>query len=44
LREFARRGVILVPPEVGRRRLDEEIRSGRKGEAEVIIGGVGDRL
>jgi acyl transferase domain-containing protein/NAD(P)H-dependent flavin oxidoreductase YrpB (nitropropane dioxygenase family)/NAD(P)-dependent dehydrogenase (short-subunit alcohol dehydrogenase family) len=44
LREFARRGVTLVPPEVGRRRLDEEIRSGRKGEAEVIIGGLGDQL
>ena len=44
LREFARRGVTLVPPEVGRRRLDEEIRCGRKGEAEVIIGGIGDQL
>ncbi|MBC8263460.1 MAG: SDR family NAD(P)-dependent oxidoreductase [Anaerolineales bacterium] len=44
LREFARRGVSLVPPDVGRRRLDEEIRRGRKGEAEVIIGGLGDQL
>jgi acyl transferase domain-containing protein/NAD(P)H-dependent flavin oxidoreductase YrpB (nitropropane dioxygenase family)/NADP-dependent 3-hydroxy acid dehydrogenase YdfG len=44
LREFARRGVTLVPPEVGRRKFDEEICYGRKGEAEVIIGGAGDRL
>ncbi len=44
LREFARRGVTLVPPEVGRRKFYEEIRFGRKGEAEVIIGGLGDQL
>jgi NAD(P)-dependent dehydrogenase (short-subunit alcohol dehydrogenase family) len=38
-RQFAERGVHLIPPSVGRRRLDEELRYGRKGEVEVIIGG-----
>jgi NAD(P)-dependent dehydrogenase (short-subunit alcohol dehydrogenase family) len=38
-RQFAERGVHLIPPAVGRRRLNEELRYGRKGEVEVIIGG-----
>ena len=38
-RQFAQRGVHLIPPSVGRRRLNEELRYGRKGEVEVIIGG-----
>jgi NAD(P)-dependent dehydrogenase (short-subunit alcohol dehydrogenase family) len=37
-REFARRGVALIPVEQGCRMLEEEIRRGRKGEAEVVIG------
>ena len=36
-REFARRGLALIPPEVGKRRLTDELRYGRKGEGEVII-------
>jgi acyl transferase domain-containing protein/NADP-dependent 3-hydroxy acid dehydrogenase YdfG len=39
-RQFAERGVELIPVEVGCRRLEEEIRLGRKGEAEVVIGGL----
>ncbi len=38
-REFARRGVSLVPAEIGVQRLVEEINYGRKGEAEVLICG-----
>lgn len=37
-RQFARRGVALIAPAAGRRRFDEELRLGRKGEAEVLIG------
>ncbi|HEY63310.1 MAG TPA: SDR family NAD(P)-dependent oxidoreductase [Caldilineae bacterium] len=40
-REFARRGVDLIPPEVGVRRFIEELRYGRKGEAEVLVCGEG---
>lgn len=40
-RQFAERGVHLIPPSVGRRRLNEELRYGRKGEVEVLIGGGG---
>ncbi len=36
--EFARRGVALIPVAEGCRRLLEELRAGRKGEAEVVIG------
>jgi NAD(P)-dependent dehydrogenase (short-subunit alcohol dehydrogenase family) len=38
-RQFAERGVVLIPPEVGCRMLMEELRFGRKGEVEVLIGG-----
>ena len=38
-RQFAERQVALIPPDVGCRMLLEELRSGRKGEAEVLIGG-----
>jgi NAD(P)-dependent dehydrogenase (short-subunit alcohol dehydrogenase family) len=38
-RQFAERGVELIPAETGCRMLDEELRRGRKGEAEVVIGG-----
>jgi NAD(P)-dependent dehydrogenase (short-subunit alcohol dehydrogenase family) len=37
-REFARRGVALIPVEQGCRMLEEELRRGRKGEAEIVIG------
>jgi NAD(P)-dependent dehydrogenase (short-subunit alcohol dehydrogenase family)/acyl carrier protein len=42
-KQFAERGVELIPESVGLRRLEEEIHFGRKGEAEVIIGGGGSR-
>ena len=38
-RQFAERGVVLIPPDVGCRMLVEELRLGRKGEAEILIGG-----
>jgi NAD(P)-dependent dehydrogenase (short-subunit alcohol dehydrogenase family) len=38
-KQFAKSGVVLVPPSVGVQKLDEELRYGRKGEAEVIIAG-----
>jgi acyl transferase domain-containing protein/NAD(P)H-dependent flavin oxidoreductase YrpB (nitropropane dioxygenase family)/NAD(P)-dependent dehydrogenase (short-subunit alcohol dehydrogenase family) len=38
-RQFAERGVELIPPDLGCLMLDEELRSGRNGEAEVVIGG-----
>jgi len=39
MRQFAERGVHLIEVPVGLRRLAEELRHGRKGEAEVVIGG-----
>jgi acyl transferase domain-containing protein/NAD(P)H-dependent flavin oxidoreductase YrpB (nitropropane dioxygenase family)/NADP-dependent 3-hydroxy acid dehydrogenase YdfG len=36
-RQFADRGVGLIPLEAGCRLLDEELRRGRKGEAEVLV-------
>src|SRR5207247_1637367 len=38
-RQFAERGVELIPLEVGCRKLEEELRFGAKGDAEVVIGG-----
>jgi acyl transferase domain-containing protein/NAD(P)H-dependent flavin oxidoreductase YrpB (nitropropane dioxygenase family) len=38
-RQFAERGVELIPAEAGRRMMDEELRLGAKGETEVMIGG-----
>ncbi|WP_165252314.1 type I polyketide synthase [Paludisphaera soli] len=40
-RQFADRGVVLIPPDVGCGMLLDELRSGRKGEVEVLIGGAG---
>jgi NAD(P)-dependent dehydrogenase (short-subunit alcohol dehydrogenase family)/acyl carrier protein len=37
-REFARRGVGLIPVAVGCRLLDDELRRGRKGEVEIVVG------
>ena len=38
-KQFAERGVELIAPTVGLRYLEEELRFGRKGEAEVVVGG-----
>ena len=38
--EFERRGVRLIPIDVGCEMLVEELERGRKGEAEVVIGGM----
>jgi NAD(P)-dependent dehydrogenase (short-subunit alcohol dehydrogenase family) len=38
-RQFEARGVPLIAPACGRRALDRELRYGRKGEAEVVLGG-----
>ncbi len=38
-RQFAERGVTLIPLQVGCRMLDEELRCGKKGEVEVVVGG-----
>ena len=40
-RQFAKRGVELVPPAVGPKKLDQEICYGCKGKAEIILGGIG---
>jgi len=40
-KQFSQLGLDLVPQAVGPRKLDEELRYGRKGEAEVILGGGG---
>jgi acyl transferase domain-containing protein/NAD(P)H-dependent flavin oxidoreductase YrpB (nitropropane dioxygenase family) len=39
-KQFAQRGVVIVPRMVGRRMMEEEIRWGRKGEVEVLAGGI----
>jgi acyl transferase domain-containing protein/NAD(P)H-dependent flavin oxidoreductase YrpB (nitropropane dioxygenase family)/NAD(P)-dependent dehydrogenase (short-subunit alcohol dehydrogenase family) len=38
-RQFASRGVALIPTEVGCRLLEDELARGRKGEPEVVLGG-----
>jgi NAD(P)-dependent dehydrogenase (short-subunit alcohol dehydrogenase family) len=40
-RQFIERGVPLIQPEVGLRMLEEELRLGSKGEAEVVVAGRG---
>jgi acyl transferase domain-containing protein/NAD(P)H-dependent flavin oxidoreductase YrpB (nitropropane dioxygenase family)/NAD(P)-dependent dehydrogenase (short-subunit alcohol dehydrogenase family)/acyl carrier protein len=42
-KQFAERGVELIPPSVGLLRFAEELHYGRKGESEVVIGGFGRR-
>ncbi|MFQ5902907.1 MAG: SDR family NAD(P)-dependent oxidoreductase, partial [Candidatus Binatia bacterium] len=37
-RQFAERGVVLVPPSAGAAIFDREIHRGQKGEAEIVIG------
>jgi acyl transferase domain-containing protein/NAD(P)H-dependent flavin oxidoreductase YrpB (nitropropane dioxygenase family)/NADP-dependent 3-hydroxy acid dehydrogenase YdfG len=38
-KQFAERGVALISPAAGLQLLDDEIHYGRKGEAEVLVGG-----
>ena len=39
-KQFAQHGVVIVPRSVGRKSLDQELRWGRKGEVEVLLGGI----
>ena len=39
-RQFAERGIALIPVAEGCRRLIDELQFGRKGEVEVLIGGI----
>ena len=41
-RQFAQHGVVIVPRSVGRQKMDEELRWGRKGQVEVLVGGIED--
>jgi NAD(P)-dependent dehydrogenase (short-subunit alcohol dehydrogenase family) len=36
---LGRRGLQMIPPDVGPRFLEEELRWGRKGDAEIVIAG-----
>ena len=37
-RQFQERNVLLIPPSEGSRHMVDELRSGRKGEVEVVVG------
>jgi NAD(P)-dependent dehydrogenase (short-subunit alcohol dehydrogenase family)/malonyl CoA-acyl carrier protein transacylase/acyl carrier protein len=39
-KQFAQHGVVIVPRRVGRRKMAQELQWGRKGEVEVLIGGI----
>jgi acyl transferase domain-containing protein/NAD(P)H-dependent flavin oxidoreductase YrpB (nitropropane dioxygenase family)/NAD(P)-dependent dehydrogenase (short-subunit alcohol dehydrogenase family) len=39
-KQFAQHGVVIVPRAVGRQRMDQELCWGRKGEVEVLLGGI----
>jgi acyl transferase domain-containing protein/NAD(P)H-dependent flavin oxidoreductase YrpB (nitropropane dioxygenase family)/NAD(P)-dependent dehydrogenase (short-subunit alcohol dehydrogenase family) len=41
-KQFAQHGVVIVPRAVGRKSLDQELCFGRKGEVEVLLGGIAD--
>jgi len=41
-KQFAQRGVVIVPRAMGRKSLDQELCFGQKGEVEVLIGGLAD--
>ncbi len=41
-RQFAERQITLIPIDEGCRMLDQELRCGKKGEAEVVVGGTGN--
>jgi hypothetical protein len=36
-KQFAKRGIELISPSDGCRRMDQELRYGRKGEVEVLL-------
>jgi NAD(P)-dependent dehydrogenase (short-subunit alcohol dehydrogenase family) len=40
-KQFAVRGVELIPPDVGLRMFEQELACGNKGESQVIVGGAG---
>jgi NAD(P)-dependent dehydrogenase (short-subunit alcohol dehydrogenase family)/acyl carrier protein len=39
-KQFAQHGVVIVPRAVGRKSMDQELCWGRKGEVEVLLGGI----
>jgi len=39
-RQFAHRGIRLIPPSIGAQKLDQELSFGKKGEVEITVGGV----
>jgi hypothetical protein len=39
-KQFAQRGVVIVPRAAGRKSMDQELRWGRKGEVEILLGGI----
>jgi Polyketide synthase dehydratase len=39
-KQFAHHGVAIIPRSVGRKSLDQELCRGRKGEVEVLLGGI----
>ena len=41
-KQFAQHGVVIVPRPQGRKKMDQELRWGRKGEVEVLLGGIAD--
>jgi acyl transferase domain-containing protein/NAD(P)-dependent dehydrogenase (short-subunit alcohol dehydrogenase family)/acyl carrier protein len=41
-KQFVQHGVVIVPRAVGRKSLDQELCFGRKGEVEVLLGGIAD--
>ncbi|MGD8846772.1 MAG: SDR family NAD(P)-dependent oxidoreductase, partial [Desulfobacteraceae bacterium] len=43
-KQFAQRGITMVPPIVGVRKMIEELCFGRKGDTELIIGGINGSL
>ena len=40
-KQFNERGVELIPPDIGLRRLEEDLNYGHRGQAEIVIGGAG---
>jgi acyl transferase domain-containing protein/NAD(P)H-dependent flavin oxidoreductase YrpB (nitropropane dioxygenase family)/NAD(P)-dependent dehydrogenase (short-subunit alcohol dehydrogenase family)/acyl carrier protein len=39
-RQFTQHGVVIIPRAIGRQSLDQELCWGRKGEVEVLLGGI----
>jgi NAD(P)-dependent dehydrogenase (short-subunit alcohol dehydrogenase family)/acyl carrier protein len=40
--QFSQHGVVIVPRDIGRKMLDQELCFGRKGEVEILLGGIAD--